>query len=215
MIKLAIAEDNSFLLKTVIDKLAFFDDLMVKFKANNGLDLLEKISKNHNIDIVLMDIEMPKIDGIEATLLIKNKYPHIKVIMLTVFDNDENIFNAIKNGADGYLLKEVTQQDLYTAIIETLNGGAIMTPSIALKTLRLFRNPVDFNKDKNKEQIKLTQQEIKVLEQLSSGLKYDAIAHNLIVSNGTIRKHVEHIYRKLQVNSRLEAIEKARFNNLI
>lgn len=215
MIKIAIAEDNTFLLKATIDKLFFFGDISIKYKAINGIDLLNNLEKNHNIDIILMDIEMPKMNGVEATLLVKNKYPHIKIIMLTVFDNDENIFNSIKNGADGYLLKEVSQIDLYNAILETLNGGAIMTPSIALKTLRLFRNPIDFNSEKNSETIKLTTREIEVLEQLSKGLKYDAIAENLILSSGTIRKHVENIYTKLQVHNKLEAIQKARDNKLI
>ena len=83
-------------------------------------------------------------NGIEATEIIKKKYPQIKIIMLTVFDNDENIFKSIKAGADGYLLKEVNPKDLQQGIIDTLNGGATMTPSIALKTLKLFRNPIVF-----------------------------------------------------------------------
>lgn len=81
---------------------------------------------------------------IEATRLIKQNYPHIKIIMLTVFDNDEKIFNAIKADADGYLLKEINPEELYKGIFETLNGGAAMNPSIALKTLKLLRNPIDF-----------------------------------------------------------------------
>jgi DNA-binding NarL/FixJ family response regulator len=135
--------------------------------------------------------------------------------MLTVFDNDENIFNAIKAGADGYLLKEVNPKDLHQGILDTLNGGATMTPSIALKTLKLFRNPIDFQSNQNKEEINLTTREVEVLEQLSKGLKYDAIAENLYLSTGTIRKHVENIYAKLQVHNKLEAIQKAKNNNLI
>jgi DNA-binding NarL/FixJ family response regulator len=135
--------------------------------------------------------------------------------MLTVFDNDENIFNAIKAGADGYLLKEVNPKDLHQGILETLNGGATMTPSIALKTLKLFRNPIAFDTKINQEEISLTPREIEVLEQLSKGLKYDSIAENLFLSKGTIRKHVENIYSKLQVHNKLEAIQKAKINNLI
>ena len=215
MIKLAIIEDNPFLLKAIVDKLAFYEEISIKFKALNGIDLLEKLDKNSNLDILLMDIEMPKMNGIEATLQVKNKYPHIKIIMLTVFDNDENIFNAIKAGADGYLLKEVTPQDLKNAIFETLHGGAVMTPSIALKTLRLFRDPSTAITLENQQDYKLSVREIEVLEQLSKGLKYDAIASNLILSSGTIRKHVENIYNKLKVHNKLEAIQKARDNKLI
>jgi DNA-binding NarL/FixJ family response regulator len=215
MIKLAIVDDNSFLQKAIQDKLAFFDDIDVKFKANNGEDLVEKLDKNHNLDIILMDIEMPKMNGIEATEIVKNKYPQIKIIMLTVFDNDENIFKSIKAGADGYLLKEVNPEELNNAILETLKGGAIMTPSIALKTLKLFRNPEIFEDIPNKEEYNLTTREIEVLEQLSKGLKYNAIAENLYLSAGTIRKHVENIYTKLQVHNKLEAIQKAKNNKLI
>lgn len=215
MIKLAIVDDNTFLQKAIADKLEFFDDIDIKFKACHGEDLLDKLGKNHNLDVILMDIEMPRMNGIEATGVIKNKFPQIKIIMLTVFDNDENIFKSIKAGADGYLLKEVNPEELHNAIIETLNGGAIMTPSIALKTLKLFRNPEVFDDLPNTEDYNLTTREIEVLEQLSKGLKYNAIADNLFLSAGTIRKHVENIYNKLQVHNKLEAIQKAKNNKLI
>ncbi|CAH8285317.1 DNA-binding NarL/FixJ family response regulator [Mariniflexile fucanivorans] len=215
IIKIAIADDNTFLINAVKEKLSFFDDLKVKFVAVNGTNLLEQLEANRNIDIILMDIEMPVLNGIETTEIVKQKYPHIKIIMLTVFDNDENIFNAIKAGADGYLLKEINAKDLYVGIIDTLNGGAAMNPSIALKTLKLLRNPVDFSFRENEDDIKLTDREIQVLEQLSKGLSYNVIAENLILSSGTIRKHIENIYKKLQVHNKLEAVEKAKKNNLI
>lgn len=215
MIKIAIVDDNTFLQKAIQDKLSFFDDIEVKFKANEGEDLLHKLEKNHNLDLILMDIEMPRLNGIDATVQVKSKYPQIKIIMLTVFDNDENIFKSIKAGADGYFLKEVNPQDLYNGIIETLNGGAAMTPSIALKTLKLLREPVTFDSNEPVENIQLTNREVEVLEQLSKGLKYNAIADNLFLSVGTIRKHVENIYTKLQVHNKLEAIQKAKNNKLI
>jgi DNA-binding NarL/FixJ family response regulator len=214
-IKIAIVDDNSFLIKTVQEKLSFFEDFSIKFTAINGLDLIDKLEKNHNVDLILMDIEMPKMNGIEAVCFVKNKYPQIKIIMLTVFDNDENIFKSIKAGADGYLLKEVNPKDLHQGIIETMNGGATMTPSIAMKTLKLFRNPTVFENIPDQEEYNLTPREIEVLEQLSKGLKYNAIAENLFLSAGTIRKHVENIYAKLQVHNKLEAIQKAKNNNLI
>lgn len=215
MIKVAIVDDNTFLQKAIQDKLIFFNEIEIKFKANHGQDLLDKLDKNHNIDLILMDIEMPKMNGIEATEIVKSKYPQIKIIMLTVFDNDENIFKSIKAGADGYLLKEVNPEELHNAILETLKGGAIMTPSIALKTLKLFRNPELFEDCLNQEEYNLTSREIEVLEQLSKGLKYNSIAENLFLSVGTIRKHVENIYNKLQVHNKLEAIQKAKSNKLI
>ncbi|WP_282136565.1 response regulator transcription factor [Seonamhaeicola maritimus] len=214
-IKVAIADDNSFLIKAVNEKLSFFDNIKVSFTAVNGSDLLNKLVENHNVDLILMDIEMPIKNGIETTEMVKQKYPHIKIIMLTVFDDDENIFNAIKAGADGYLLKEVNPKDLYEGIEDTLAGGAAMYPSIAMKTLKLLRNPVEFVSNNEKEEIALTNREVEVLEQLSKGLSYNAIADNLILSTGTIRKHIENIYRKLQVHNKLEAVQKAKKNNLI
>lgn len=215
MIKIAIVDDNLFLQKAIQDKLVFFDDIDIKFKAANGQELISKLEKNHNVDLILMDIEMPKMNGIEATELVKNKFPQIKIIMLTVFDSDENIFKSIKAGADGYFLKEVNPQELYNGIRETLTGGAGMTPSIALKTLKLLREPMVFDNQTAKEEISLTAREIEVLEQLSKGLTYNAIAENLFLSLGTIRKHVENIYTKLQVHNKMEAIQKAKNNKLI
>ncbi|WP_370227738.1 response regulator [Mesoflavibacter sp.] len=212
--KIAIIDDNSFLISSIKEKLSFFEEIQVKYTANNGADLLEKLDKDHNLDALLMDIEMPVLNGIETTLAVKQKYPQIKIIMLTVFDNDENIFNAIKAGADGYLLKDVNPHELFNGIVDTLNGGAAMNPSIALKTLKLLRNPVDF-KDVSKEDINLTNREVEVLEQLSKGLSYKVIADNLFLSPSTVRKHIENIYSKLQVHSKLEAVQKARRNNLI
>ena len=116
---------------------------------------------------------------------------------MTVFDNDENIFKAIKAGADGYLLKEINAKNLHDGIRDTLNGGAVMNPSIALKTLKLLRNPGIIINPKDQENIQLTSRETEVLEHLSKGLNYNKIAENLILSPGMARKHIENIYKKL------------------
>ena len=212
--RIAIVDDNVFLQKAVAEKISFFDDLKLKYTAVHGNDLLDKLEKDKNIDLILMDIEMPECNGIEATKLVKTKYPQIKIIMLTVFDNDENIFNAIKAGADGYLLKEVNPKELHQGIVETMNGGAAMNPSIALKTLKLLRNPINFE-NKDEECVKLTTRETEVLEQLSKSLSYSQIAENLFLSPSTVRKHIENIYTKLQVHSKIEAVQKAKDNNII
>ena len=214
-LKIAIAEDNSFLAKAVIEKLSFFNDLSYKFKGVNGAELIGKLEANHNIDVILMDIQMPEMDGIIATEIIKNKYPQIKIIMLTVFDDNENIFNAIKAGANGYLLKEIDAENLHKCILEVINGGAPMTPSIALKTLNLLRNPIVTNDEIEVEKIKLTNRETQILEHLSKGLNYNEIANNLIISPSTVRKHIENTYKKLQVHNKMEAVSKARKHNLI
>lgn len=215
MIKVALVDDNSFLRQTIVEKLHLFNDIECKCVAENGKELLAKLALNTNLELILMDIEMPLMNGIQTTVEIKRLYPHLKVIMLTVFDNDETIFNAIKAGADGYLLKETNPDELHKAIVDTLSGGASMTPSIALKTLRMVRQPEHFELRPPQEDLKLTERELSVLEQLATGIKYERIASNLFVSTGTIRKHIENIYTKLQVHNKLEAIQKARKNKII
>ena len=214
-LKVCIAEDNYFLVKAIKEKLSFFNDISVKFFANNGAELIGKLEENHNIDVILMDIQMPQMDGIKATELIKNRYPHIKIIMLTVLDDDDYIFKAIQAGANGYLLKEIDAENLYKSIIEVIDGGAAMTPSIALKTLNLLRNPLTVKNNKNTEEIKLSKREKEILLHLSKGLNYTTIADNLTISPSTVRKHIENIYKKLQVHSKMEAVLKAQKRNLI
>jgi len=215
-LKICIAEDNYFLVKTIKEKLSFFDNISMKFHANNGAELLGKLEDNSNVDVILMDIQMPEMDGIKATEIVKRKYPQIKVVMLTVLDDDNYIFEAIKAGANGYLLKEVNAENLYNSIQEVMNGGAPMTPSIALKTLRLLRNPIIATQKKEDiEEIKLSKRETEILIQLSKGLNYQEIAENLIISPSTVRKHIENTYKKLHVHNKLEAVLKAQKNKLI
>lgn len=212
-VKLAIAEDNSFLLKAILEKLALFSDLEVKFHAYHGQELLDKLEKDSNVHLILMDIEMPKMNGIEAVEKISQKYPQIKTIMLTVFDDDENIFRAIQAGANGYFLKEVDPPALHQGILDTLEGGAAMTPSIAMKALKLLRNPPKF--EESKEEINLTAREIEILEQTAKGLNYNQIGENLFISPKTVRKHLENIYGKLHVHNKMEAVNKAVRNRII
>ena len=214
-VRVAIVDDNTFLIHAIKEKLSFFEDISIKHTATNGSELLSRLEESHNLDVILMDIEMPVLNGIETTQIVKQKYPQLKIIMLTAFDNDENIFNAIKAGADGYLLKEINPKDLHNGIHETLNGGAAMNPSIALKTLKLLRNPIDIQNPRDQEEISLSKREVEVLEQLSKGLSYTAIAENLFLSPSTVRKHIENIYKKLQVHSKIEAVQKAKNHNII
>ena len=215
-LKICIAEDNHFLLKAIIEKLSFFNDISIRFSAKNGAELIGKLEDNHNIDVVLMDIQMPEMDGIKATEIIKKKYPQIKVIMLTVLDDDSYVFDAIKAGANGYLLKEIDAENLYKSIEEVIFGGAPMTPSIALKTLNLLRNPNMISSTIAEiEEVKLSKRESEILTQLSKGLNYNEISDNLFISPSTVRKHIENTYKKLQVHTKIEAVLKAKKQNLI
>ncbi len=211
-INIAIAEDNSFALKSIQDKLAGYTDIRIRLIASNGADLLEKI-KSVPIELVLMDIEMPLMNGIECTRKLRQQNASIKILALTTFDDDEKILEMIRAGAGGYLLKEESKETIYRSILETLTGGAAMSPSIALRVINLIRNPQpaqpvqsDFN---------LSKRETEVLEHLKNGLTYEQIGENLFISTGTIRKHVEQIYRKLQVNNKVSAINKAIENRLV
>lgn len=181
--------------------------------AVHGAELLEKIPQSGRIDIVLMDIEMPRLNGIETTRLLKEKFPNIKVLMLTIFDDDENIFNAIRAGADGYVLKEESASGIYIHMQETLGGGAGMSPGIASRVLRLLqRGPAAPTATAEYD---LTPREVEILEQLKAGLSYEKIAANLFISYGTVRKHIENTYRKLQVHNKVEAIQKAQREKII
>lgn len=214
-INIGLVDDNIFMLNSVEEKLSLFSDIIVKSTSHGGSSLLEQLEDDSNYDIILMDIEMPGLSGIETTAIVKQKYPQIKVVMFTVFDNDDNIFKAIQAGADGYLLKDVNPNVLYKGIHDTLNGGAAMSPSIALKALKLLRNPQSISDKEKSKEVSLTSRETDVLEQLGKGLSYTKIAENLFISPSTVRKHIENIYKKLQVHNKLEAVDRARRQNLI
>jgi DNA-binding NarL/FixJ family response regulator len=208
-IRLAIVEDNEFALKVILEKLLFETDLNLKVTAQHGQDLLDKLAMDPNVDIVLMDIQMPQLDGIAATRLVRQHYPQIKVIMLTTCDDDEKIFEAICAGATGYLLKGEPTDAILCALADAMDGGAAMSPGIALKALNLIRSPI------TPEDFGLTKREVELLEQLKDGLSYDQIGDNLFIGTGTVRKHIENIYRKLQVSNKVEAVCKAAENRII
>lgn len=205
-ITIAIAEDNVFALKSILKKLSEFVDLSVIIKAGNGSVLIDGLKKEQT-DIVLMDIEMPVMDGISATRKIKELNPEIKVLMLTTFDDDEKIFNAVLAGASGYLLKDETSETIYKAILDVKNGGAAMSAGIALKTLNYIKkNEAPFQPENNSI---LSRRETEILIELKNGLSYKQIADRFSISEGTVRKHIENIYRKLQVNNKISAVNVA------
>lgn len=206
MIRIAIAEDIERLAITLKQKIELASEFKVSFIAEHGEALIERMAENHNIDIIFMDINMPVMDGITATEKIKARYPNVKVIISSVFDDEDSIFDAILAGATGYLLKDDKPEEIHRAIYQALDGGVPMSSEIAQKALNLIRNgkpnqhkPMDFG---------LTTRETEILEHLSTGLQYQQIADNLFISKGTVRKHVENIYKKLQVSNKVEAIQK-------
>lgn len=217
MIRIAVAEDNAFLARSIQEKLALFPgELKFKFHAFNGKLFLEKLAEEPAVDLVLMDIQMPEMDGIETTRIISERFPQIKIIMLTVLDDEESIFQAIMAGANGYLLKDENPRMLLQSILSIMEGGAPMSAGIALKALRLLRNPLKpFGELPETEKPELSPREIDVLNQLSKGLDYKQIAENLIISPSTVRKHIENIYGKLKVHNKIEAVKIAQKHRII
>lgn len=217
MIKVAVVDDNIYALRAIREKLSGYSDIDLVCIAQGGQEVIDFLEKNSSLDVVLMDIEMPQMNGIEATAVIKQKYPSVKVIMITVFDDDEYIFNAIKAGADSYILKESKSEKIYDTIIDTLNGGSVMSPSIAVKALQLLKKATtEISSVKSTEiNVVLSVREIEILEQLSRGMTNKAIAESLFISPFTVKRHIENIYQKLQAHNRIDLIEKAKKGKLI
>lgn len=214
MTYIVIVDDKKSLRTALQDRLNAFDNYTVLFTAENGKDFLEKMTesrKHIGPDVVLMDIDMPVMNGIEAVHLGKQRYPNSKYLMLTIFDEDEKIFNAIKAGADGYLLKDEPVERIKDAIINLLNDqGAPMSPSIARRALNLLMQSTPLpgmSEEKNGVMdYKLTEREQEVLTLLVEGLEYKEIGKAMDISPNTIRNHISNIYKKLHVTSKTQAI---------
>lgn len=165
-----------------------------------------------NPDVVLMDIQMPEVDGIQGVKIIAELHPHVKVIMQTVFEDDEKIFEALRHGASGYILKKTEPQRIIDAINEVIEGGSPMTPSIATRVLNYFRN---YNENVSTEMYGLSEREKDILLRLVEGFSYKMIADQLSISYHTVNSHIKKIYRKLHVNSLGEAVNKAINNKIV
>ncbi len=206
MINVGLVEDNPLLAEGIKDKLALSDDLTLGFHALDGVSLLSYLEHNTLPEIILMDIEMNPMDGITATREVKLRYPTIKVLILTILDDDEKLFEAFKAGASGYLLKDVKPARLVNAIAEVIEGGIPMSPAVASKALELLLQ-ADTSKQKSVTAL-LSPRENDVLDLLVKGMSVRQISDKLFVSDKTVRKHLEHIYQKLQVKGSREAIAK-------
>ena len=203
MIKIGVVEDNNVLRKSLVNLFNDTEGMSCVVSLGNLGNVVSEFNKA-TPDVVVMDIGLPNISGIEGVRTVKENFPAIQIMMFTVFDDDDNIFDAISAGAAGYLLKKTPSAQIIEAIHQLVEGGVPMSPSIARKMLNYFQQ-------KNKISIPdedLTVREKEVLLSLVDGLSYKKIAEKYNVSFSTIRTHIENIYLKLHVHSKAQAVAK-------
>lgn len=210
VIKVAIYEDNLTLRNSLTHLLQSSEEFEFLGAYENPENILDNCRKNQP-HVILMDIDMPVMNGIDAATLVKTKFPDTNILILTIFEDREKLFDALKAGASGYLLKNSRVVDIIEAIHEIFHGGSPMTPTIARKVLEFFSKPQN---QPNPEE-KLSERELDILKCLVSGDSYKMIAANCFISMGTVRSHINNIYKKLHVNSKSEAVVKALKENLI
>lgn len=205
-----IYDDNASRRESLQLLLESYPDLKVIGNFDSAQHIKKHLS-SLSPNVILMDIQMPGISGIEAVQYISRYYPHIKVIMQTVFEDEEKIFDALRFGADGYLLKKDNPEKIISAIEDVMHGGAPMTPVIAHKVLHYFRQSVP----EQENDYGLTEREKTVLKALVEGKSYKMIAELMGISYHTVNSHVRKIYDKLQVHSAGEAVNKALTKKII
>ena len=206
MIKIIIADDQQLIRDSLKIILEANKDFSVTDTVANGQEVLESIKKKKP-DIILMDVRMPVMDGTVCTKYVKEKYPSIKVIILTTFDDDDFIFSALKYGASGYLLKGASTKELYNAIKTVYQGGAMINPDITEKVFRLFSKMAQANyaiQVNDKDTQNFSQHEWLVIQQVGFGLSNKEIAAKLFLSEGTVRNYISKILDKLQLRDRTQ-----------
>lgn len=220
MIKIGIVDDKSINRKTIKDKLVNYSDLSICLEAGNGSDFLQKMKTAEPAErpaLILMDLDMPVMDGIEAIRQGAALYPTLKFIVLTIFEDTERIFEAIKAGANGYLLKDDKAINIADAIHNVIEyNGVPMSPAIARKSMELMLGKMPVTEPQKKENdLGLTSRETEILRELATGLTYQQIGEKLFISPLTVRKHVANLYEKLHATSRVQIINIAQKNKLI
>jgi DNA-binding NarL/FixJ family response regulator len=209
-IRVAIFDDNNSLRKSLYQLIDGSDGFKCVGAFEDCLDLVKNIEET-NPDVVLMDIQMPGINGIEGVKMIKEKYPNIKILMQTIFEDNEKIFHSILAGASGYILKNTSPSRILDFIKETYEGGAPMSPSVATKVLKIVAETSAPKVDT----FNLSEREKEILSCLVKGMSYKLIADACLISIDTVRGHIRNIYEKLHVHSKGEAIAKAIKSNIV
>lgn len=203
-LRILLVDDHVLFRKGLVTLLETQDNLQVVGEAENGLEGIEK-ARELMPDIILMDVNMPECDGIEATRLTKQETPHVHIVMLTVSEEDEDLFRAIKNGAKGYLLKNLEPQDLFDRLTGIYEGESPISGVMATKILDEFKQPQRHTQDDAQPVDALTPREIEVLEQVVLGKTNKDIAAVLNITENTVKIHLRNILEKLHAQNRIQA----------
>jgi len=206
VIKLMIADDQELIRESLKIVLNMNMDMKVIAVAENGNEVM-RLLKSYQVDVILMDVRMPELDGVQCTNRIKDKYPNIKIIILTTFDDDEYVYNALKYGASGYLLKGVSVPELSASIRSVVGGGAMINSNIVTKVVKLFSKMAQNNfaiKVEAGAAEELTRTERKVVVQVGRGLSNKEIAERLSLSEGTVRNNLSAVLSKLNLRDRTQ-----------
>ncbi len=221
-IRIGIVDDKQINRTTVKEKLLKYPEVELVLEARNGEEFLEALKSCANDtapQVILMDLEMPVMDGIKAITLAAPVYPAIKFIVLTVFEDNEKIFEAIKAGAHGYLLKDENATNIIEAINQVIEyDGMPMSPVIARKAIEMLKQAGSIPSVENTKpatDILLSEREMDILKELATGKSYKAIGEKLFISKFTVRKHVSNIYHKLHVDNRTQVITVAQQNKWV
>ncbi len=221
MIRVAIVDDKINNRRIIMDKLSRNNFFTIAFQAVDGEDFLDQLKNLAEDDlphIVLMDLEMPNVDGVSAIGTASSLFPNIKFVVLTIFDDDDKIFRAIKAGACGYILKEESGEVISDMLMNLWESGAgPISPSIAYKILQMVQQPTIAKEKQHDDEnfFQLSDREKEILQLLSQGLEYKEIGLKISISPNTVKKHCINIYQKLHVNSKAQALRIAYTRGLI
>ncbi len=203
-----IVEDHEEFRQSLAFLVSSFTDYKVIWSCGS---VEEAIAKDAAPDVLLLDINLPRMSGLEAIPIFKFKWENAKIIMLTILEDEHNIMTSIKNGADGYILKKTNPQKILDAIQQVFEGGAALTPMVAKQVLSYFQ---PLHKEKQIPSV-LTKRENEILSYIVSGITNERIAIELFISTQTVRNHIKNIYEKLQVHSKAQVVAKALKENMI
>ena len=213
-VRVALVEDNATLRRRFVERFRFFEDIELVLASESGeafLQALDALLAERRPQVVLMDIELPGISGIETTKRLKKEHGEIDVMMLTVFEHEDKIFASIQAGASGYLLKDASTDKIVGAVLELVRGGAPMSPAVARKMLAFVRAAEKTAQDDaapraDRDAFDLSERELELLEHLVQDEPESIIADRLHISPHTVRTHIKNIYKKLHVHSRASAV---------